>query len=412
MSFRAGNLPKTAVLDSLEGYDPPVLGPVVEIPQLPLSRLGDVDGVNRWIYIAPQDWPMGRVLMWLIDNGFSSEWQETMRSLNLHGSNFLCIGSSSGILENVQVAVLKAIRREMLSRCLLTENRLDENLVQDELKRLEHLVWKVLVDYENGHSPLPSNEEVRKRSSAIPLSGSPRAEGEPPPALSPSGRTSPSRRVNPHGQAFPTRYDFGASLSVALSNTQTTLGDRSGLTLKDAAKADSQLNQLNQSITPQENLPIGTFSPPNGQAELDALIDLKVLSPSPEVEGDLFFKSIPAVTTVGELKLKIRDKIVTRPAIERMRLIYRGMAMARDKDSMFEVFGRDNLCLCSFSRLPYANGLSRFNGRKRKPCTLCSIYRRPAAISIVNNRLWLQLARPLVRTRLLAHKLLQDPRRL
>jgi hypothetical protein len=244
------------------------------------------------------------------------------------------------------------------------------------------------------------------------LSGSPRAEGEPPPALSPSGRTSPTRRVNPHGQAFPTRHDFGASLSAALSNTQTALGDRSGPTPKDAAKADSQLNQLNQSITPQENLPIGTFSPPTGQAELDALIDLKVLSPSSEAEGDLFFKSIPAVTTVGELKLKIRDEIVTRPAVERMTLIYRGKAMARDKDSMFEVFDRDNLCLCSFSRLPYANGLSRFNGRKRRPCTLCFVYRRSAAISIVNNRLWLQLARPLVRTRLLAHKLLQDPRQL
>lgn len=46
------------------------------------------------------------------------------------------------------------------------------------------------------------------------------------------------RRVNPHGQAFSTRYDFGASLSAALSNAQTAFGDRSGLTPKDAAKAN------------------------------------------------------------------------------------------------------------------------------------------------------------------------------
>jgi hypothetical protein len=34
----------------------------------------------------------------------------------------------------------------------------------------------------------------------------------------------------PAGQAFATRYDFSASLSAALSNAQTALGDRSGLT--------------------------------------------------------------------------------------------------------------------------------------------------------------------------------------
>ncbi|KAF2448190.1 carbohydrate-binding module family 21 protein [Karstenula rhodostoma CBS 690.94] len=40
----------------------------------------------------------------------------------------------------------------------------------------------------------------------------------------------------PAGQAFSTRYDFSASLSAALSNAQTALGDRSGLTPNDTNK--------------------------------------------------------------------------------------------------------------------------------------------------------------------------------
>lgn len=39
------------------------------------------------------------------------------------------------------------------------------------------------------------------------------------------------------GQAFSTRYDFGASLSAALSNAQTALGDRSGIKPNGADKA-------------------------------------------------------------------------------------------------------------------------------------------------------------------------------
>lgn len=39
----------------------------------------------------------------------------------------------------------------------------------------------------------------------------------------------PPRRSNPPGQPFGSRYDFGASLTAALSRAQTTLGNRSGI---------------------------------------------------------------------------------------------------------------------------------------------------------------------------------------
>ncbi|KAK4124303.1 Pkinase-domain-containing protein [Parathielavia appendiculata] len=39
-------------------------------------------------------WPLERVLAWLQANNFSREWRETFRTLNLHGTQFLEIGSS------------------------------------------------------------------------------------------------------------------------------------------------------------------------------------------------------------------------------------------------------------------------------------------------------------------------------
>ena len=44
------------------------------------------------------------------------------------------------------------------------------------------------------------------------------------------------RSPHPNGQAFGNRYDFGASLSAAINAANSTLGDRSGITMKPAKK--------------------------------------------------------------------------------------------------------------------------------------------------------------------------------
>ena len=44
------------------------------------------------------------------------------------------------------------------------------------------------------------------------------------------------RSPHPNGQAFGNRYDFGASLSAAINAANTTLGDRSGITMKPSPK--------------------------------------------------------------------------------------------------------------------------------------------------------------------------------
>lgn len=70
---------------------------------------------------------------------------------------------------------------------------------------------------------------------------------------------------------------------------------------------------------------------------------LNVLSPAVEVPKKLTFPAIPISTTVGELKLKIRDAVATKPAPERQRLIYRGKALTHESTMLKDLFGQDTV---------------------------------------------------------------------
>ncbi|KAJ9664062.1 hypothetical protein H2201_005302 [Coniosporium apollinis] len=70
------------------------------------------------------------------------------------------------------------------------------------------------------------------------------------------------------------------------------------------------------------------------------LIDLKVVSPSTEIdEGGLNFPSLPAETTVGEVKLRVQDTVASHPTLDRQRFIYRGHVLADNDTTLLNVFG-------------------------------------------------------------------------
>ena len=72
-------------------------------------------------------------------------------------------------------------------------------------------------------------------------------------------------------------------------------------------------------------------------------INLRILSPSPEVEGGIHFPALAASTTIAELKQKIQDAVPSKPATDRMRLIYRGRVVANADDALLTVFGSDTV---------------------------------------------------------------------
>ncbi|KAE9379066.1 hypothetical protein N431DRAFT_478156 [Stipitochalara longipes BDJ] len=70
---------------------------------------------------------------------------------------------------------------------------------------------------------------------------------------------------------------------------------------------------------------------------------LQIISPSIGVTGPLNFPLLPAATTVKQLKAKIRDALPSKPVDESQRLIHRGRMLARETETMLEIFGQETL---------------------------------------------------------------------
>lgn len=75
----------------------------------------------------------------------------------------------------------------------------------------------------------------------------------------------------------------------------------------------------------------------------DHTVDVRVLSPSPEADGGITFSTLSTTTTIGELKTKIRDALPSKPAPDRMRIIYLGRVVTNDV-TLGLVFGPNDVC--------------------------------------------------------------------
>lgn len=100
---------------------------------------------------------------------------------------------------------------------------------------------------------------------------------------------------------------------------------------------------------------------------------LVIVSPSTGVTSPLTFAQLPAVTTVTQLKAKIRDALLSKPANEAQRLIHRGRLLARDNESMQEIFGQETVSHqathCLMNKLTSLTFSSEF--QNRRPYILC-----------------------------------------
>jgi hypothetical protein len=77
----------------------------------------------------------------------------------------------------------------------------------------------------------------------------------------------------------------------------------------------------------------------------ELIVNLQILSPSVGVNRPLLFPDIPAMTTIKQLKDRIRQALPLRPADENQRLIHRGRALLRESDNLLDIFGADAVSL-------------------------------------------------------------------
>ena len=96
-----------------------------------------------------QYWPLDKVLLWLAQNSFSKDWQETFQALDLHGSQFLDIGKGHGGHGNVGM-MHERIFPQLNKECKASGTTWDQARERAEGKRLRRLVQRIVKEGNHG----------------------------------------------------------------------------------------------------------------------------------------------------------------------------------------------------------------------------------------------------------------------
>lgn len=80
-------------------------------------------------------------------------------------------------------------------------------------------------------------------------------------------------------------------------------------------------------------------------------VNIAIVSPSLSANTPLNFPGLPASTTIGQLKQKIRDALDTKPTNDRQRLIHQGKLLPRENDTLLDVLGEQRVRLVIYMHL-------------------------------------------------------------
>ncbi len=113
-------------------------------------------------FLAPDDpslqWPLDRVLIWLAANGFSNDWQETFKGLNIQGVDFLDLGRANNGRGNFGM-MHQHVYPRLARECGKSGSGWNQDRERNEGRRMRRLVRKIA---ENADGP----KHGRRESSA------------------------------------------------------------------------------------------------------------------------------------------------------------------------------------------------------------------------------------------------------
>ncbi|ORX97284.1 hypothetical protein BCR34DRAFT_607328 [Clohesyomyces aquaticus] len=113
--------------------------------------------------ISPHDaslqWPPDRVQVWLASNGFSRDWQETFKTLDLYGSRFLEIGKGHGVKGNVAM-MHQVIFPQLAKQCTASGTGWDQNRERDEGRKLRRLVRSIVETGTSSNARIPTRQDT------------------------------------------------------------------------------------------------------------------------------------------------------------------------------------------------------------------------------------------------------------
>ncbi|ODA76028.1 hypothetical protein RJ55_08310 [Drechmeria coniospora] len=143
-------------------------------------------------------WPLDTVLAWLAQNGFSKDWQSTFKALNLHGAQFLELGSLHGGRGNFGMMHQKVYPR-LAQESTASGSGWDQPREREEGKRMRRLIRGIVTGKPVELSKLTSSSHGRNHSVNL-------GQGNSLPSAGTDPTDSPNTLHNPSDAAFPTAF--------------------------------------------------------------------------------------------------------------------------------------------------------------------------------------------------------------
>ena len=117
---------------------------------------------NNPALLSPNDpslhWPLDRVLIWLAANGFSNDWQETFKGLDMHGTDFLDLGRGNGGRGNFGM-MHQVVYPRLARECTKSGTGWDQGREREEGKRMRRLVRRIAEGADGGPKPSHGRRE-------------------------------------------------------------------------------------------------------------------------------------------------------------------------------------------------------------------------------------------------------------
>ncbi|CRJ98676.1 hypothetical protein BN1708_009479 [Verticillium longisporum] len=203
-----------------------------------------------------QQWPMDKVLFWLDANGFSKDWQETFKSLKMHGVKFLEVGGGHGGRGNFGI-MHQQVYPGLAVQCTKSGTGWDQTRERDEGKRMRKLVRSIVTGKPvDSGTRVSSSSHARKESLNYGSNNLPSAGTDP--ADSPIKMPGPgfaSRRFSNH-----------RATTMPTLNNGTMSSDSNHRTLLKSADSDS-LRRHSPSSTDAERRTDSPLESPNPQPQ-------------------------------------------------------------------------------------------------------------------------------------------------
>ncbi|EAW09685.1 putative MAP kinase kinase kinase (Bck1) [Aspergillus clavatus NRRL 1] len=119
---------------------------------------------------AALQWPLDRVLLWLAKNGFSKDWQETFKTLQIEGADFLDIGHGANGRGNLN-KMHNEVYPQLSKDCEASGTGWDPVREREEGKRMRRLIRQI---HDDGSHEAAAPISKRRESQA-PSEGHPEA---------------------------------------------------------------------------------------------------------------------------------------------------------------------------------------------------------------------------------------------